>query len=141
MNGFWGGRFEKSFIDVRIFNPHAPSNKKESISASYLKHEKNKKRSYENRVREIEFATFTPIVMSATGGMAKQASIFYKRLASLLAIKRDEQSYSQMLNWLRCCLSFSLLRSAIQCIRGARSSFHLLDHTVLMDLIPTNSYI
>ena len=141
MNGFWGGRFEKSFIDVRIFNPHAPSNKKESISASYLKHEKNKKRSYENRVREIEFATFTPIVMSATGGMAKQATIFYKRLASLLDIKRDEQSYSQMLNWLRCRLSFSLLHSAIQCIRGARSSFHLPDHTVPMDLITTNSYI
>ena len=142
MNGFWGGRFEKSFIDVRIFNPRAPSNKKESISGSYLKHEKDKKRLYENRVREIESATFTPIVMSATGGMGKQATIFYKRLASLLAIKRDEQSYSQMLNWLRCRLSFSLLRSAIQCICGAaRSSFHLPDHTIPMDLITINSYI
>ena len=21
MNGFWGGRFERSFVDVRVFNP------------------------------------------------------------------------------------------------------------------------
>ena len=26
-NGFWGGRYERTFIDVRIFNPHAPSNR------------------------------------------------------------------------------------------------------------------
>ena len=44
---------------------------------------------------------------------------FYKRLASLLADKW-EQPYSTTLYWLRCSISFSLLRSAIQCIRGAR---------------------
>ena len=26
-NGFLGGRFERTFIDVRVFNPHAPSNR------------------------------------------------------------------------------------------------------------------
>ena len=25
-NGFWGGKFEHSFFDVRVFNPGAPSN-------------------------------------------------------------------------------------------------------------------
>ena len=25
--GFWGGRFEHAFFDVRVFNPHAPSNR------------------------------------------------------------------------------------------------------------------
>ena len=25
-NGFWGGRFERTYFDVRVFNPHAPSN-------------------------------------------------------------------------------------------------------------------
>ena len=30
--------------------------------------------------------------------------------------------YSVVLGWLRCCVGFSLLRSAIQCIRGAHSS-------------------
>ena len=45
---------------------------------------------------------------------------FYKRLASLLSDKWD-QPYSFTTNWLRCILSFSFLRSAIHCIRGARS--------------------
>ena len=52
-NGFWGGeRFEKSFFDVHIFNPHAPSNRQISLyDVCYKKHERLKKRSYEQRVR------------------------------------------------------------------------------------------
>ena len=36
-NGFWGSRYEKSFFDVRIFNPYAPSNRQTSLLASYEK--------------------------------------------------------------------------------------------------------
>ena len=46
-----------------------------------------KERSYEARIREVEHGTFTPLIFSATGGMADEASIFYKRLASLLSDK------------------------------------------------------
>ena len=120
-NGFWGGRFERTYFDVRVFNPYAPSNRQSSLSSCYRKQESLKKRAYEQRVREVEHASFTPLVLSATGGMANEATVFYKRLASCLAMKWD-QSYSSTLSWLRCRLTFSLLRSAIQCIRGARSS-------------------
>ena len=65
--GFWGGRFERTYFDVRVFNPHAPSNRN---SNSYRKHELEKKRQYEQCVREVEHASFTPLVLSATGGMA-----------------------------------------------------------------------
>ena len=140
MNGFWGGRFERSFVDVRVFNPHAPTNRLGSLPSTYLKHENEKKRLYEQRVREVEFASFTPLILSATGGMAKQATIFYKRLASLLASKREFR-YSQMMNWLRCRLSYSLLRSAIQCIRGARSSYHLPDCVAPVDLVISQSHL
>ena len=51
----------------------------------------------------------------------KEASIFYKRLATMLAAKWGDP-YSQVLCWRRCRLAFSLLRSSIQAIRGARSS-------------------
>ncbi len=118
MKGFWGGRQEKAFLDVRVFNPHAPSNKKSSIANCCKKHENGKKRAYEQRVRDVEHSTFTPIVLSATGGMAKQSTTFYKRLASRLAEKL-EQTYCSTLYWLRVHLSFSLLRSAIQCISVA----------------------
>ena len=120
-NGFWGGRFERTYFDVRVFNPHAPSNQQSSLSSCYRRQESLKKRAYEQRVREVEHASFTPLVLSATGGLANEATVFYKRLASCLAMKWD-QSYSSTMFWLRCRLTFSLLRSAVQCIRGARSS-------------------
>ena len=43
-----------------------------------------KKRAYEQRVREIEHASFTPLVLSESGGLAKEAKNFYKRLDSKL---------------------------------------------------------
>ena len=38
--------------------------------------------------------------------------MFYKRLADLLSVKKS-LDYSTVMSWLRCHLSFSLLRSAI----------------------------
>lgn len=62
-----------------------------------------------------------PIVLSTTVGMGNEATTFFKRLASLLAEYWDSH-YGSPLCWLRCRLGFSLLRSAIQAIRGTRSS-------------------
>ena len=114
-------RLQRTFFDVRVFNPHAPSNRHSRLASCYRKHELQKKRQYEQRAREVEHASFTPLVLSTTGGMANGATTFYKRLASCLATKWD-QPYGSTMSWLRCRLTFSLLRSAIQCIRGARSS-------------------
>ena len=38
-SGFWGGRFERTLIDVCIFNPHAPSNRGNQLSSIYRRHE------------------------------------------------------------------------------------------------------
>ena len=69
VNGFWGGRYEKCYIDVRVFNPFAPSNSGSSLQSCYRKHESVKKRVYEVRVREVEHSSFTPLVFAATGGI------------------------------------------------------------------------
>ena len=50
----------------------------------------DKKRACEQRIHEVEHASFTPLVMSATDGLAKEATNFYKRLASRLADKWDQ---------------------------------------------------
>ena len=71
-NSFWGGRFEKAFLVVRVFNPSTRSNRQTSLQAVYRRHEQEKKRQYDQRVREVEHATFTPLVLSSTGGMGKQ---------------------------------------------------------------------
>ena len=81
-NRVWGGRFEKTFFDVRVFNPHAPSNRNQTPSACYRKHERKKKRAYAQRILEVEHSSFTPLVFSATGGMGRGATCFYKRLAT-----------------------------------------------------------
>ena len=119
--GFWGDRHQSAFFDVRMFNPFALSNRRRTLASCYRHHEREKRREYDQRVREIERGTFTPLVFSAAGGMGTAATVTYKRLASLLATKRS-QPYSRTIGWLRCRISFFLLRSAITCFRGARST-------------------
>ena len=94
LNGFWGGRYQRSYFDVQVFNPYAVSNRQTSLAACYRKQEAIKKRAYEQRVREVEHSSFTPLVLSATGGLAAKATTFYKRLAAHLADKW-EQPYSK----------------------------------------------
>ena len=71
----------------------------------------------------MELATFTPLVMSTTGGMGRAATTLFKRLASVISEKKNTE-YTQTMNWIRCKLSFALLRASIMSIRGARSSRH-----------------
>ena len=132
---------EKTFFDVRVFNPHAFSNRNQTPSACYRKHEREKKRAYAQRILEVEHSSFTPLVFSATGGMGREATCFYKRLASMLA-QKWVHSYCTTLCWLRCRLTFSLIRSAIQSLRGARSSQHHAVHSpAAIDLAITESHI
>ena len=49
VSGFWGGHHERTFCDVRVFNPHAPSNRCSNLASAYRKHEKLKKNSYEQK--------------------------------------------------------------------------------------------
>ena len=139
MDGFCGPRRERTYIDVRVFNPFAPTNRKSSLAMVYRSQEREKRRSYSQRVAEVELGSFTPLVFSSTGGTAKEASIFYKRLASLLS-EKWEQSYSITLNWIRVSLGFSLLRSSIQCFRGAHSAWGCPVHsTSPVDLVQSES--
>ena len=125
--GFWGDRHQQAFFDVRVFNPNASSYQHLQPSTAYSRHEQLKRRHYEQRIRDIEHGSFTPLVFSTTGGLGKAADITFKRLSSLISEKKEIQ-YATVRTWLRCKVSFSLLRSAISCLRGARSSFHTPRH-------------
>ena len=97
-----------------------PTYRNLQLGSVYRRHEKEKKRSYEDRVREVEHGSFTPLVFSTSGGMGTPATTAYKRLASLISCKKN-QPYNRVMTWLRCHLCFSLLRSSTTAIRGARS--------------------
>ena len=115
-----GERFEQAFFDVRVFNPHALTNRRRQLSSCYCHHENIKKRAYEQRIRDIEHSSFVPLVMSVTSGLGRIATTTYKRLASMLSSKWN-QPYFTTMGWLRSRLSFSLLRASILAIRGAQS--------------------
>ena len=70
-------------------------------------------------VIEVEKGSFTPIVVSTFGGMGQEAEKFHKRLAQLIANKRNEQ-YSCVVNYMRTRLRFTLLKSVLTSIRGVR---------------------
>ena len=118
--GFWGSRFEKVFMDVRVFNPNSASYQHLEPKPCFSRQEQEKRRQYSQRIKEVEHASFSPLVFSTSGGMGKSTAIVYKRLAHLLSVKREE-SYSNVIRWLRCRLGFALLRSSITCLRGSRS--------------------
>ena len=119
--GFWGCRHHRSFFDVRVFNAFAESNQSTSLAATFHKHEGEKCRAYEECVRKVERGSFTPLVFSSSGGMGKAATVMYRLLANLLSDKWNSP-YSLTMGWLRCSLSFSLLRSSLMCLRGSHSS-------------------
>ena len=91
--------------------------------ASHRRNEKDKRRQYGERICNVEHASFTPLAFTTAGGMGPSANTFYKHISSRLSICYSK-SYSTVLNWIRCRISLSLLRSSIMCLRGARSSYH-----------------
>ena len=42
--GFWGGRFQRTFYDVRIFNPNSKSYRSTSVTSCYKRQEMGKKK-------------------------------------------------------------------------------------------------
>ena len=118
--GFWGAsRHERAYFDVRVFYPHARSHCHRSLPQIYRSQEMEKRRQYQERILNVDGGTFTPLVFSAMGGAGPAASTFLKCLADKIATKKST-TYAQALGWLRCRLSFALLRSSLLCLRGAR---------------------
>ena len=83
-----------SIFDVRVFNPNAQTYRELQLASVYRKQEREKQKTYEQQIREVELGTFTPLVFSTSGGMAKSASVAYKCLASLLA--KSETSHTAL---------------------------------------------
>ena len=119
--GFWQ-EHEMAFFDIRVFNPFAKSylNQNQSLESVFRNHENQKKKSYNQRVIQVEHGTFTPIVTSSLGGLGRETGAFVTRLIEKLAEKK-EVDRSIVANYVRAKLSFQLIRSQVACVRGARS--------------------
>ena len=127
--GFWSAG-QKVFCDVRVFDQNALRYSRTELKKCFKRNEDEKKKFYNERVLEVENATFTPLVFSANGGMGRECGVFYNRLATMIAEKRNI-AVSEAISFVRTRISFSLLRSMLLCLRGSRS--HKVVPTSLCD--------
>ena len=115
---FYSG--QSAYFDVRITNVNSSSQANIPVETIYKNHENEKKRKYNDRVINCEHGSFTPLVFSINGGMSHEGSVFHKHLAEKIANKTG-QKYERIMSWIRCKLSFVIMRSALLCLRGSRS--------------------
>ena len=118
-NGFFDSHFSRIFFVVKVFITYAKSCPR-GIPDSYKYHESFKELKYEQRIIEVEKAIFCPLISSCTGGAGPPASKAIQRLAYRISDKKED-SYWDVITYIRTKLSFALLRSSILCLRGARS--------------------
>lgn len=109
-----------AYFDVRVFNPIAKTYLNLDLDSSHRRNEKEKKRAYNYRVQQVDQGTFTPLIFSCLGGIGRESSAMYKRIAVKLSEKR-KCDFSTVMNWIRTRLNFSLIRSCLLCVRGSRS--------------------
>ena len=109
--GFWGLGRGRSYLDIWVFNPFTPANRKPSLASVYRKYEKEKKRSNNQRVTEIEHSSFSMLVFSLTRGMGKEATVFYKSLSQFLSTEVIHLMCPEILISLRSSSLFWLLFS------------------------------
>ena len=86
VSNFWSSR-QRSYLDIRVFNPFSQSYNKSSIKACHRRNEKDKRRQYEERIRNVEHASFTPLAFTTAGGMGPSATTFFKHLSARLSVR------------------------------------------------------
>ena len=80
----------------------------------------------------IEHGTFTPLIFALSGGVGKECSMFHKHIAERIATKSGDR-YVSVLTWMRCKLSFLVLRGALLCILGSRSHKNVQQTNIVDD--------
>ena len=113
--GFWN-LAQDAYFDVRVFHRNAPCCRSRDLASVCKQHESAMKREYNQRIQNVEHGVFTSLVFTTTGSMGKEGTTFYERLANMLSHKQ-EKSYSVVMGWLHCRLSFAILRSSIMSLR------------------------
>ena len=116
--GLWRAH-ERTYFDVRISHPHAPSYAKKPLQTILKAAEKEKTRKYADRVLQIERGSFVPLVFSTNGSMGEQCERLHKQLAKIISEKRGEQ-YSLVMTHIRTRLRIALLKSVLIAVRGYR---------------------
>ena len=119
VRGFWGNQ-QNAFLEFRVYYSCAKSYSSLKPAECYNRFESTRSAEYEERINKVDCGSFTPMVLSSSGGMGPRMSMALKHLANITAEKTN-QAFSVTFALLRCRFVFCLLRSALVCLRGSRS--------------------
>ena len=128
--GFWS-KMRQAFFDVKVVSPLARSNCDIPISTLLDSAEKAKSRKYRERIISVEHGDFSPLVFTSSGAMGPQCQIVLRRLAERIS-ERQSLQRSVVSGWLRCRLSFALLRTTLLCVRGTRRKATNIENNILL---------
>ena len=120
--GFGGEWQQDAFFDVRVFNPThlaTATLPQKPATGSKKRGKEGPTTSESERLNEAPLLPWCSLLRRHEPA----ARTVYKRLARLIS-EKTVQPYSITTGWIQCCLSFSLLRTAILYIRGSWSSYH-----------------
>ena len=116
--GFWQ-KGEIAFFDVRVFNPYAKSLRNQQIQSIFNAQEREKKRTHNQRVIQVEHGSFSPLVFSCYGGHGQETERVLSTLVTKISQKRGVPR-SEIAKHVRTKISFCLVRSSTTCSRGTR---------------------
>ena len=105
-------------MDIRITDTDAPSYQDILLVKVLERAAKAKKAKYLQPCLDRR-RSFTPLVYSVDGMACKEAKVFEKRIACLLAEKWD-RPYSEMVGYVRGQIGMAVIRSNNVLLRGAR---------------------
>ena len=99
-----------------VFNANSPSYRDKTPQQLYKAQEQEKKAAYNQRVIQVEKATFTPLISSTTGGMGPETTRFHNLIAQHIAEKKKED-YPDVMKHIRTRIRLSILRGTLVAIR------------------------
>lgn len=121
-SGLLWGETAGCFV-IRVLNTNVSSNRLTSPGTCYIL------QAWEGKKEEIwrenpwgRAWLILALGLLSNWGMGTSAEVFYKRLASLMSEKND-LNYATTMVWIRCCISYSLIRSAAMRMRWSSSSY------------------
>ena len=116
--GFWAP-LQKMFLVVRFTHPNAPTNRNRKLQPLLMTNENRKKVEYNDRVLQVEHASFTPLIFATNGAMGEEAERYHAILAEKMSEKLN-CTYADTMNYIRKKLSFTILKTALISLRGHR---------------------
>ena len=111
-----------AFFDVCVTHVNSRTNQGKQTATIFKEQENEQKKSYNQRVMDVEIGTFTSLVVGKNERMGADCQNFLRALAEKISLQRNE-SYANVISWLRTQHSFAILRTTHKCIRGLRKPF------------------